>query len=181
MINKKIMMSGVSIVAALSMMTGSAFALFTSSASNNGNVLGAGNLVLSINTQAPISTGVFNVSSIIPGQSVTQTLTLKNEGSVDASNIIVQGIDINGGTLGPALNMELFLDNNNDGQVDVGDTPLGGPAALNSGAWTGYSTGLPLPAGQFKNVLVRITFDSNADNSFQGANVNFDINLQANQ
>lgn len=183
MINTRIGISLMSIVAALAMAGGAAFAAFSSSASNDGNTFGAGSLTLSINTQSPTSTGVFTITNAAPGDVETGLLVLKNEGSVDANGVSLLGIDINGGTLAPVLIMSLYLDNNGDGLVDGGDTLLAGPAPLDNPGWTNYS--LPgfggLSAGASKRVLAEIEFDQNANNSFQGQTINFDLNFQASQ
>lgn len=181
--NRSILLGLISIFATVAIVGGSAFALFSSAASNTGNTFGAGTLVLKINGSGPTSTGVFDVPSASPGQFFEQKLTLSNTGSIDASSVKVASIGV-GGTnpeLAGVLTLKLFNDLDNSGTFNSGDVTLG-EAHLNDAAWTNFT--LPsanLGAGGTYLLGGRLTFDSTADDTFQGKSATFDLNFQANQ
>lgn len=183
--NKKILMSGVSILSALALVGGGAFALFTSTASNNGNTFGAGNMQLRINGAAgSASTTLFTVSNIAPGQQQTQVITLSNTGSVASSATKLASIAHGTSTtpdLGDKLTLDLYDDVNNDGVLNGGDL-LRGSAHITDPAWNNIDLGFGLAAsGGSHNVIAQITFDGTADDTFQGTNSNFNLNFQTNQ
>ena len=185
--NKSIVFGLLSIFAVVAVVGGVAFANFSSSASNNGNTFGSGTLVLNINDQAPTSTKVFNLSNKVPGFAETQVLDLKNTGSVGAATTTLTGITVNPqavGGLGDVLTLSLVTDTDNDGVVDVGEPVILSAhltTAGNSSAWTGLPLGFGLASGVSQKVLATLTFDSGADDTYQGKSVSFDFTFQANQ
>lgn len=181
--NRKIIISGISIVSALTLMVGGAFAAFSSANTNTGNTFGAGTLSLQINTQTGTSTGVFSVTNATPGVAVSQDLLLKNGGSVDASSVQVSGITLGGVNpeLAGDVTLVFFHDTNANGVLDGGETVLG-TAHLNDGVWTGYTLpGVALSAGGTYELGAQVTLDLTAPNSDQGKNMTFDLGFQANQ
>ncbi len=86
MINKKIAMSAMSIVTAVALTGGTAFALFTDTASSTGNTFSSGNADLQIaqdNAGSPGAFGAnlvdaFNVTNITPGYEQSHLFWLKN-------------------------------------------------------------------------------------------------------
>ncbi|PIY94399.1 MAG: hypothetical protein COY68_02455 [Candidatus Levybacteria bacterium CG_4_10_14_0_8_um_filter_35_23] len=184
MINRKILVSGISILSALALMGGTAFALFTSAASNNGNTFGAGTLVLNIKgVPGSASTPVYTITNGTPGTFTDATMDLSNTGSIGASSVQVTSIGVGGNaTLQGKLLLTIAIDNNNNGVLDGGDAILGGPTAINDSGWTNFTLpGLTLPALGTAQIVTRLSFDSSADDSLQGQSANFNINLQANQ
>src|SRR5687768_5190779 len=105
--NKKIMMSALSIVSALTIMGGATYAAFTSEAQNEGNTFGSGELVLQINGAGGNgSTPFYAVPAAAPGDSFEQTFVLSNSGGVDASVVRLDQIDLGGNTeLGDVLTL----------------------------------------------------------------------------
>ncbi len=183
MLNRKIAISAVSIVACLAMLGGSAFAAFSSTNTNTGNTFGAGNMVLRINTQVSPSTGVFTIPSAAPGDVFSQKLTLQNTGTVDANFVKVGSIAIGGANPGLAakLNLMLFKDANDNGVFDAGDTSLGS-GALDDPTWANFVlSGATLPAGGSYNLAAQLTFDPTTDDSFQGQSVAFNMAFTASQ
>lgn len=88
MINKKIAMSGMSIVAAMALMGGATFAFFTDQASSVGNTFSTGNANLSIAPDVTGNPGTYansipgaNFGGMLPGDTKTFTFWLKNESS----------------------------------------------------------------------------------------------------
>jgi hypothetical protein len=85
MINRKLAMSGMSILTALTMMGGSAFAAFTATATTVGNTFSTSNPNLNVSTDGttfgPTKPG-FNVSGLVPGTTTAaQSFTLQNTGT----------------------------------------------------------------------------------------------------
>lgn len=183
MINRKIAISAVSILSAVTMLGSSAFAVFSSTNTNQSNSFGTGTLILQINRTAPTSTGVINVSGKMPGDVVSGALNLHNSGTVPAGSVSVTGIALSGDTpLANDLSLRFFRDDNANGIFDGTDAYLTGSAHLSDGVWTGLT--LPtvsISAASSYHLGAEITFDSGAPNSDQGKTVNFDIGFQANQ
>ncbi len=178
----------ISIFAVGAIVAGTSYALFSSQASNNGNTFGAGTLVLSINTATgSSSTPVFNVSGVGPGNTVgPQTFTLKNEGSVDASSVVLSGISVSptpsSPNLGDKLVLNFYNDTNGNGVNDgPGTDLLIDSQLLTSGTWTNHLLGFGLIAGASHKLFATITFDSSADNTYQGTSALFNLAFQANQ
>lgn len=182
--NTRIAISGLSIVASLALVTTGAYAMFSSSASNNGNTFGSGTLTLKINGQTPTSTNVFSVTGAAPGStSSTQNLQLQNTGTVAAASSKLTGITVtplSSPNLGDVVTLELWKDSNDDGIINGSDTLIKS-AHLTDGSWTNLDLGSPLPALGHQNILARLTFDSGANDTYQNGNVSFDLGFQANQ
>lgn len=98
MVNKKIFMSLVVLVAIIGLASAGTFAYFSDSASSNGNKITTGTIDLTVGGQAALAPFVFG--PIVPGDSVTNQLaaTFQNDGTV-AGDLIVD-IDMSGA---PAL------------------------------------------------------------------------------
>lgn len=183
-LNRRIGFSLLSIAAAFAVMGGAAYAAFSSVASNNGNTFGAGDLVLKINgVGGSASTPVFGIAGAVPGSVNSTKITLTNTGSVDAPVVSLAGIDISGATptLAGQLNLKIFIDTNDNGALDGGETVVG-DGNLNDPAWTNHVlSGVSLPHGGTAKLGGQITFSSDAGNEFQGANVAFNLNFKASQ
>ncbi|OGK18147.1 hypothetical protein A3D80_02705 [Candidatus Roizmanbacteria bacterium RIFCSPHIGHO2_02_FULL_40_13b] len=182
--NRQILFSLISIVSVVGMVGGSAFAMFSSTATNDGNTFGAGTLVLEIDGEPGSgSSQKFIVTDIAPGESETQMLALSNTGSIDATSVVLSSIGHTGSSpdLGDKLTLRMYDDNGTTvGVFDGGDT-LRGTAHITDGAWSNISMGFGLLTGETHNVFAVVTFDSDADNSYQGMSSFFDLNFQANQ
>jgi spore coat-associated protein N len=184
--NRKIIFSSMSIVAALSLMGGSAFAAFTSSASNTGNTFGAGSITLTLNGQSGSgSTALFTLSNKVPGDSSLQSIVLANAGNVNSASTKVTAVTSNstGGTnsvvLGDKLMLTLFDDANSNDAVDSGEELAS--YALTDSSWTNKDLGFGLNAGDSKPVKAKLVFDSSAGNDYQGASTTFSISFQTSQ
>src|SRR4051812_43751677 len=86
MINKKIALSGLSILSALTLMAGSAFAVFTTQANANGNTFSSGteSLLVSPDNSSPASylqtiINPFHATKVTPGYNKVFTFYLKND------------------------------------------------------------------------------------------------------
>lgn len=183
---KQIIFSVVIITGVLVAVAGSTGALFTSTASNQGNTFGAGTLILTINNvPGNASSPIFNIENAAPGDSVDQVLTLKNEGTISASSLLMTSVEVidnvpaTSTNLGEVLTTYIWEDTDNDGVIDAGEpTWVNGihlnsiPPNLNLGS---------LASGQMRNFKIKLVFDIGAGNEYQGESISFNFNFQANQ
>ncbi len=181
--NKKILMSGISIITALALVGGGAFALFSSSATNVGNTFGAGNMSLVLSSLAgPNSTPFFTFTGVAPGDVKTQVITLTNNGSIPSTSTKLVNIGHSGSVpdLGDKLTLELWDDANGNSAIDGGDT-LRGIAHITNPIWSNIDMGFGLAASGSHKVIARVTFDSSSDDTYQGKSSSFDLAFQTNQ
>jgi hypothetical protein len=181
--SKTMIVRAASITVALALMGGATFAAFSSANSNTGNSFGSGTMALKINTQSPTSTGMFHVTNAKPTDTSTQLLDFTLGGTVNAADVLLTNIGVTAGSpnLGDKLMLELWNDIDTPGVVGGADTLIYGPHALTDSFWTNKSLGWGLTAGLGnKPVLAKITF-ADADNTYQGTSVSFDLNFVANQ
>ena len=177
------MMSGLSIVSALTLLGGTAYAAFFSQNTYQGNAFAAGTMSLVINAQAPTSTGQLSMTGAAPGEGDSALLDLTMAGDVDASSVQVSAVNIGGANadLANYITLTFFNDANGSGVLDGGETILGS-AHLNDGVWTGYTLpGVTVPtAGNYK-LGAQAVLDAGTPNTEQGKSLVFDIVFQANQ
>jgi len=187
-------MSAVSIVTSLALMSGAAFAAFTAQATNTGNMFTAGTMTLLLNPTSGVSqtTPLFTVAGFMPGQSKAAVITLTNNATVDASHVVLHAINNNPGTkdISPKLNLTLINDPAGDDTIDANgnrfdplgdDSVIAGPTVITSTGWNDLDLGFALAHGDSHHLVAQVTFDSSADDTFQGANTSFDLTFQANQ
>jgi spore coat-associated protein N len=137
-------------VAAIS---GGTFALFTAEATNTGNTFSAGTLTLEDLSGGPIASQAVNFDNLAPGDNGTVTMTVKNNGSLDAW-VKIDDVSTNAsktGGLFDAGGLTLTLD------ADVVKVPAGGQTTFD----------------------VDYDFPLSADNSFQGDTGSFNVVVQA--
>lgn len=184
MINRKIAMSLLSIVAALSVVGGAAYAAFSATSSSNGNAFSAGTLTLTVTPAGgTVSSPAFTFSNIAPGDEFTKSISLANTGTVNSTTTVLESISITGNSatnLGDKLNLEIWNDVDNNGLISPGDT-LQGSGAVTSPAWTNIPLGFGINALGAHQVIAKITFDPTADNSYQSTNVTFNLNFKTSQ
>lgn len=181
------MMGILSIFVVVGLVAGVSYALFSSQASNTGNTFGAGTLTLNvIPGLTPTPGPAFTVSGAKPGDSFTQVLNLTNTGSINATSVKLLSIGLTPSptpppNLGSQLNLELWNDVNDNGVKDGGDTQIGLTKPLTDAQWTNLSLGFGILAAGHHKVIAILTFDSTADNTYQGLSASFDFNFQADQ
>lgn len=143
-------------VAAIS---GGTFALFTAEASNTGNTFTAGTVVISDATGgAALSTTSF-ISNLAPGDNETATLSVTNNGNLDAWVAIDSATNNNNG-----------IANDNIGDLFEGANPLTisydtAPVRLAPGATATFNVGysFPLAAGnEYQGDTGEVTFNVKA-------------------
>lgn len=183
--NKKIAMSAISIVSALTIMGGATYATFFEDNVNQQNTFGAADLVFAINGQTGTSNNVFttgNAGNMVPGQSNDQLLALTNSGTIPASSVKVTGFNKTGGTANfeDQITVTFFDDVNGNGNMDSGEASLG-QALMSDPVWNNYTLpGVSIPAGGTPyNLGVLLTLNNDVPNSFQGASIIFNMNFQA--
>ena len=149
--NKKIALSGLSILSSLALIAGATFAFFSSEATSNNNAFGAGtlNLELDDNDEAfgddandDLITATFDVDNMAPGDSEAQEISFHNTGSIDIAEIAMGLVCT--GDLCPAL--ELI--------VREGGTASGGECGAGLDITTTIDTaigggGLPLTLSEY--------------------------------
>jgi predicted ribosomally synthesized peptide with SipW-like signal peptide len=186
MLNKKIITSSMSIIAALSLMTGATFAFFTDSASSTGNTFTTGNADLQIAVDNPEGAESFGSSvvgptfnSLFPGFSNQYFFWLKNNSSAaitldakaDLSSLVTSG-----SPLASALLVRWTCDQ--DGDNSLGDeTPT---AEFSAQQWfdSGDTALVSLPQGvqRFCSMNTRIPSTANSDIAGQTVSFNADYN-----
>ncbi|WP_409252199.1 TasA family protein [Bacillus sp. SCS-153A] len=139
---------------------GGTFALFGAQASNTGNTFTAGTVSVEDLTG---NGNVFSSSSIVanlaPGDAETGTITVKNNGNLEAW-VAIDSVLGNGNTV------------HNDGTGDLFDGPT--PVTLNFD-----STAVKLAPGAQTTFNVSYSFPLGANNEYQGADGEVKVNVKA--
>lgn len=175
--NKKIVISAMSILASLALMSGATFAFFSSSATSTGNVFSSGTLKLALcdaNEPCPTPadatqnvTLTFGLTNMKPGDCTgNQTLTLKNTGSIDAGSVGITATNTNA-TMANFLRISAgtydggsFLpltDSQPNTFSDLADLQASGLSSLSG-----------INSGATKDLVMNVCLDDSADNSIQG-------------
>lgn len=185
--NTKIALSALSILSALALMSGATFAFFTDSGTSSGNVFTTGSLDLQLSNNGTTFTdnvsATFGGTNMVPnGTPVVGTLTLKNNGTVNAStvgiavaNVITEGTGPGAVTTNP---MPKYLrvtaltyggadilpsqtpDSNGNGFVDLEDLQTNGIKGLSG-----------IDATLTKALGMSVQLDTTAPNDLQGDSV----------
>ena len=153
---------------ALAALTGGTSASFTATTVNPNNLLATA--TLSLSNDKPNDGDLVNVTNLVPGDTVTRTVTITNTGSVGFTYA---------GAASPANNTALWTDTVKGLQVDAkrGATSL----------YTGPLKNLAIPASATiaPSATDTLTFvfslPTTADNSFQGLSQTFTITYTATQ
>ena len=124
MLNKRIVTGFMSIAGALAIAGGATFAYFTDTVSSTGNSFAAGSL--DINLRSEGGSAPFNVTGMMPGESVKRYVTVVNDGSEDMQwRAYISGG--NGGALFGALRVT---------SIKMKPTDFTGYTALESAGYT---------------------------------------------
>lgn len=198
--NTRIALSSLSIMAALALMGGAAFAFFSGTASSTNNIFAAGTLGLQLddlNESTPSATvsASFGGSNLVPGATVSGFLSLHNSGSIDIAEIKLGANQTNNSNNGDGSNLADVLDLT----VKVGDdnscvtnatnlttainTALGGggPLTLTKLNVTDYDSLPGLNVGPDRYLCMAFTMESTAGNPYQGDSITEDFILEAHQ
>jgi len=149
---------------AVSVVVGSG-ANFTATSANASNIFSAGTLSMS-NTPTGMS---FNVTKMIPGQSASGSVVIKNTGDVSGT-FYLEAVGITGETKAFGSELRLVI---NDGTTDIYTGTLSGLAQHNLGVWA--------PAAQ-KTYTFTVSFPNTtagAENPYMGGTVTAAFNWTA--
>lgn len=177
--NKKIVISAMSILASLALMSGATFAFFSSSATSTGNVFSSGTLTLLLDdnndvTPAATITSSFGGTNLVPGGSVSGFVSMHNDGSIDIAEVHLSGNETV--TSSPDLAGKLDI---TSAKIGTESTCTSSPVDITSSFTTLAAlntAGLDLPssaitAGGTKYLCMTFTFNSGADDTYQGKSI----------
>jgi predicted ribosomally synthesized peptide with SipW-like signal peptide len=189
------------IVLVCALMGGGVYAYFSDTETSTGNTFTAGTLDLNLDGG---NTNVvkFTVGDVAPGDSGNGTWTVSNVGSIDGYlDLESVGVSEDVGTstdpelvdepthvdttqLGTYLMAHIFVDTNNDGDWDSGETDIYGtnasPAAINGIAGS-YALNLSLAASGTNYITLCWSVPASADNRIQGDSVTLDMTFELQQ
>jgi hypothetical protein len=174
-INKKIIMSGLSIVASLAMLGGSAFAAFATSATASGSTFSTGvdNLLVSSdnNTYSKVITSPFTGTKITPGFNQPYTFFLKNDNSNSTDNLDVTAT-FSGGTANAILDPVLMTQFTCVDPINGTTTATAFPVASMRGGQVSLGT---INSGEIATCKLTVSLPSTADNTVAGQTTTFDV------
>lgn len=187
-------MSGISIVSALALVGGGAFALFSNSGTSSGNIFATGTLDLKLTdsneTTQDSVTASFGGNLVPGGCTGNQTLSLRNSGTIAANHAEVKLANVVTDTNSDASpDMDAFLrintltydgsdvtsqitNSNGNGFKDLADWAAN-PSVLDNLSLTNLSTDHPL--------VLDVCLDSSAGNTLQGDSVSSTFTVNLNQ
>jgi spore coat-associated protein N len=198
---RKVLLSLMTIVLVCGVVGGGVYAYFSDVETSTGNTFTAGTLDLNLDGG---NTNVvkFTVGDVAPGDSGNGTWTVSNVGSIDGyldleSVSVTEGIGTttdpevadepsHGDTaqLGSYLLAHLFVDTNDNGSWDSGETDIfgsdGSPAAINTIAGS-YDQNLSLPHGSTNYITLVWSVPGDTDNRIQGDNVTLEMTFELQQ
>lgn len=192
---KRIIISVIIILAVVSMTIKATTAYFSDTEASSGNTFSTGTLNLTLDG-ANTNIAKFNVSGMKPNDIQTGTWTIRNTGSIDGyldmHNIVqthspgtttepeltIEDPDV--GSLGDLLNINLFVDANNNGVLDNGETTI--YSGLLSGLANTYDANIPLSAGSTNYITMAVNWPSGPnDNKGQGDVAQLDMTFELGQ
>lgn len=165
---KKIALAMISTAMGAALVGAGSFALFTDSATNAGNNFTAGTVdITDVTGGAALSTTAF-IGNLAPGDAENATLTIRNDGSLDAWVRISSATNNGNGNFGDGV-----------GDLFEGPTPLtisydGGAVLVPAGGQTTFNVGysFPLAAGNdYQGDTGSVTFNVDAVQARNNTNV----------
>lgn len=205
MINKKIAVSGLSILSSLALMAGASFALFSDANSSEDNIFSAGSLVLELDDENEVSisssiSASIGGSDMAPGDFVDGFISLHNAGSIPMSEVIfgsTQTSTVDGGD-GSNLSdvLDLTVETGSDSTCETNNVPLTGtiagaigdtflPLTLSELVASDYNALAGLAAdgdpGDEYFLCLTATLEAGAGNTYQGDSVTVDFDFTGNQ
>jgi spore coat-associated protein N len=197
---KKILISLMTVVAVTALVGGGIYAYFNDLETSNGNTFTAGTLDLNLDG-GNINVVKFTVNDVKPGDSNGGTWTVTNVGNI-AGYLDLEGCSVTesigsttdpeladeGGSdtaqLGNYLMVHIFVDANNNGSWDTGETDILGtnaaPVAVNTMP-ASYDLNLSLAGGGTNYITLRWSVPAATDNRIQGDSVTLDIGFELQQ
>ena len=179
MLNIKIALSAMSILASLALLGGATFAFFSSAGTSTDNVFGTGTLTLLLDdvddtTPAATIDASFGDSSMAPGETTSGFISMHNDGSIDIAEVNLGATETVSSTpdLAEKLNITSAeidtVSTCDDDPVDVSSsfTTL---AALNSADFDLPSS--DIAAGATKYLCMTFELDEGTDDTYQGKSI----------
>ena len=179
--DRKIFISGLSILSALSLMSGATFAFFSSTATSTGNVFASGTLTLKLddnNEEIPATTVTASFGNgtpvLAPGGSQSGFVSMHNDGSIDMAEVRLSSIETVSSS--PDLAGKLNI---TSAKIGTESTCTSSPVDI-TGSFSSLATlnsgGLDLPssaisAGATKFLCMTFTLDSGTDDTYQGKSI----------
>lgn len=187
--NTKIALSGLSILASLTLMGGATFAFFSNSGTSTGNSFSTGTIDLKLSdsavngglaeTDQDSTTVSFGASGLAPNSCTgNQTLILKNTGSITANHVDITANNSNG-TLAPFLRINNLSYGGNP--VIVADSNANLFPDLQDLATSGLVNLAGLSAGGSANLVMDVCLDQTAGNTLQGVTNTLDLTILLDQ
>ena len=191
---RKILISVMTISLVCALIGAGVYANFSDAETSSNNQFAAGTLDLTVDSENPWASTKIDASGMKPRESGVATYTLYNDGTLDASGLMVnitnlsdsegtnpepEGDTAEPGDLSANLDMVIWVDTDNDGIKDAGETELAS-GKLNALSWTTHDAG-SLDAGNTKYVSISYSIDSSVGNDIQGDTSTFDIEFVLNQ
>ena len=185
-INKRIVTSGLTVVAAATLLVGATFAFFSDTGTSNDNIFSTGTLTLKLfngvatgsSTFSDDVTATFGASNMAPGNCTSGSLTLKNSGTINAGSISMIATN-NNAILSPFLAItSLTFDGNPVTVTSLNATAFADLQDLASQSPTAL-TGLN--AGTSKVLATTICLDNSAGNPQQGQSNTLNLSFTLNQ
>lgn len=193
--DKKILISIITIALASAILTGVTVAYFMDQEISKGNTFAAGTLDLAVsdkdgNLENAWSSKTFDISNVAPGASNSATpfkLDMKNVGNIDAKKLTIWLDNVTDSENDNTSEAETNKDEPGDlcGQITLtikeGATVIKSDK-INDASWT---TAIEITGGldadETRNFTAEYSVDSNANNDIQGDNCTFDIVAQLDQ
>jgi spore coat-associated protein N len=197
---RKLLISLMTLVLVCSLVGGGVYAYFSDVETSTGNTFTAGTLDLNLDGD---NTNVvkFSVGNVAPGESGNGTWTVANVGTIDGY-LDLESISVTEGTgtstdpeladeggpdtaqLGNYLMTHIFIDTNNDGGWDAGETDIFGtnaaPVAINTIA-ASYALNLSLTSGSTNYITLAWSVPGATNNVIQGDNVTLNMTFELQQ
>ena len=176
-----------------------AFAYFTSQQTIAGSTITAGTLTLQLSNDCDdwgTAAKAWEFDGIAPGEFVDQTICMKNTGSIDAGHVYYDWGDLLQTPTGVEIAKKLIIvdiqDNADPGNVvsifnnDFGiynlyDLAMFVPGTPGFDAYSGNIYPFLAKDGGEGWLYMKLQFDPNADDTFQGASVQYDLVVEARQ
>ncbi|HSX09988.1 MAG TPA: hypothetical protein VLF93_07565 [Candidatus Saccharimonadales bacterium] len=182
--NKKILMSGMSIMASLAMLGGSAFAAFATSASATDSTFSTGTDSLLVSHDnvtedfASTITSPFTGTKITPGYHHVFTFFLKNDATQSTDDLNVSASFVRGAGETGDSGLENVLSTQfscTDGAV------ITTPSAFSVTSMLGGSVSLgTIKSGDTASCTLTVDLPLSADNTVSGKSTSFDVSFNAN-
>lgn len=180
MLNKKVLLS-VLIIGTIAIVAGAGtWAWFTDTQYSNGNTFTAGTLGLSVGDQTGTNIGKFTFNNIAPGFDKTETVNVKNTGTIDGNLFVtIKDLQLSGvdPQLQNVLNVEIYA-----GSSQVASGKLASITNVKYPAGTLYGIGSTAGTSTSADLTYKFTIDgASVGNEIQGDGVIFNVQYDLEQ